>query len=204
MEDRVKLSYHPDGFVQFSGEIGGKVISGKDFTTGLPKGIGLTTKTIYKPVFSGPTFGLTVWGLDDFDKTKNETRNIVIFEENDWYYRGCSPEKATSWFIEFFVFPVRYWAAARKGRCGFSLTLSFYGFEASMGVIEMKIIELPNQPIFLAGFANRSRTKWTAPSGWVLAGPGEVDETGLGRVLHAYYPKPEFFPKATPLDRKQG
>lgn len=203
VEDRVKLSYHPDGFVQFSGEIGGQVISGKDPATGLPRGIGLTTNPLSNPVSSGPTFGVTVWGLDDFDQVKKMISNIVIFEESDWYYRGCSPAEATGWFVEFFVFPARYWAAARKGRHGFFLTLSFYGFEASMGVIEMRIIELPGQPIFLAGFASRCRPRFSTPSGWVLGGPGEVDETGLGRVLHAFYPNQGFPTPATSLNRKQ-
>jgi hypothetical protein len=204
VEDRVKLSYHPDGFVQFSGEIGGKVISGKDPTTGLPRGIGLTTKPLSSPVSSGPTFGVTVWGLDDFERVKKGASNVLVFEEHDWYYRGCNPATATGWFVEFFVFPARYWAAARKSRRGFSLSLSFYGFEASMGVIEMKMIELPNQPVFLAGFASRCRTKFSAPSGWILAGPGEVDATGMGRVLHAFYPDPGLSTPATPLDRNPG
>jgi len=138
--DRVKLSYHPDGFVQFSGEIGGTVISGKDPTTGQPRGIGLKINPLSRPIFSGPTFGVTVWGLDEFQQVKEGTKNVVIFEESDWYYRACSPSSATGWVVEFFVLPVRYWAAARKTRRGFTLALSFYGFEASMGVIEMRII----------------------------------------------------------------
>ena len=42
-EDRVKLSYHGDGFAQFSGEVGGKIISGRDPITKEPKGVGLMT-----------------------------------------------------------------------------------------------------------------------------------------------------------------
>jgi hypothetical protein len=50
----------------------------------------------------------------------------------------------------------------------------------------------------------------SARSGYLTITPidykkaGEVNENGLGRVLHAFYPKPGFFPKAIPLDRKQG
>jgi len=201
--DRVKLSYHPDGFVQFSGEIGGTIISGKDPTTGQPKGIGLKINPLSRPISSGPTFGVTVWGLGEFEQTKEGTKNVLVFEESDWYYRGCSPSSATGWAVEFFVFPSRYWSAARKTRRGFTLSLSFYAFEAGMGVIEMRIIELPDQPIFLAGFVSRCRTSFPSSSGWVLSGPGERSATGLGRNLSAHYPKFDFSKPTTPLDRKK-
>jgi hypothetical protein len=65
-EDRVKLSYHPDGFVQFSGEVQGKVISGRDPSTGEPKGVGLLTQPLSNPILSGPSFGMTAWGAGRF------------------------------------------------------------------------------------------------------------------------------------------
>jgi hypothetical protein len=201
--DRVKLSYHPDGFVQFSGEIGGTIISGKDPATGQPKGIGLNINPLSRPISSGPTFGVTIWGLDEFEQVKKGTKNVLVFEESDWYYRGCNPSSANGWFLDFFVFPTRYWSAARKTRHGFTLSLAFYGFEASMGVIEMRIIELPDQPVFLAGFASRCQTSFPSSSGWCLCGPGEVSLTGLGRILQAFYPNPGFSKPATPLDRKK-
>jgi hypothetical protein len=40
VEDRAKLSYHTDGFVQFSSENPGRIISGRDPSTGEPKGPG--------------------------------------------------------------------------------------------------------------------------------------------------------------------
>src|ERR1700722_15799339 len=39
-ENRTKLSYHVDGFVQFSSENPGTIISGRDPHTGEPKGLG--------------------------------------------------------------------------------------------------------------------------------------------------------------------
>src|ERR1700678_798174 len=40
-DDRVKLSYHVDGFAQFSGERPGRITSGRDPNTGEAKGLGL-------------------------------------------------------------------------------------------------------------------------------------------------------------------
>jgi hypothetical protein len=201
--DRVKLSYHPDGFVQFSSEIGGTIISGKDHTTGQPKGIGLMTNPLARPISSGPTFGLTIWGLDQFERLREGEKNTIIFEETDWYYRGCSPSEANGWDIEFFVFPERYWLAARKKHDRFTLTLSFINFEVSMGVIEMQIVELPGQPIILAGFSSRTRTSFPSTSGWVLSGPGNRNAAGLGHVLQAYYPNLGFTLTTTSLNRSK-
>ncbi len=199
-KDRVKLSYHPDGFVQFSGEIGGKIISGKEPKTGLPKGIGLMSSPLSSPIFSGPSFGLVVWGIDEFEQVQEESNKIVVFEESDWYYRVRSPNDATAWFIESFVFPEHYWGAVRKDRRGFNLTLSFLQFEASMGVIELRVIELPKQPIFLGILVSRIRTNFSASSGWTICGPGERAKTE-DRYLFAFYPEVGFPKPKRSLDR---
>ena len=60
--DRVKLSYHPSGFVQFSGEGPGKITSGLDPSTGEAKGLGIKTNPLSSPIMTGPTFGITAWG----------------------------------------------------------------------------------------------------------------------------------------------
>ncbi len=64
---RVKLSYHQDWFVQFSGEVQGKIISGRDHNTGEPKGIGLMTQPLSNPIHTGASFAVVAWGLDDFE-----------------------------------------------------------------------------------------------------------------------------------------
>jgi hypothetical protein len=45
-DDRVKLSIHWDGFVQFSSERKGSILSGKDPATGEIRGLGLMTKPL--------------------------------------------------------------------------------------------------------------------------------------------------------------
>jgi hypothetical protein len=199
--DRVKLSYHADGFAQFSGEVNGNIISGRDPTTGEPKGLGLMTQPISSPLTSGPTFAVTVWGLNEFDVVgSNET--TLNFEEKDLYYRGGNPSQVNAWLVEFFVFLPQYWAAVRKNEHGFSLNLACFGFEATAGVIEMRVIELGDQPIFLGTFASRIKVNFDTPSGWLLSGPGQKNMKGLGHVLMASYPKDAMgFSPVQSLDR---
>lgn len=47
--NRVKLSFHEDGFVQFSGEVQGTILSGRD-ATGRPKGMGLMVNPLGEPL----------------------------------------------------------------------------------------------------------------------------------------------------------
>lgn len=188
-DDRIKLSYHADGFAQFSGEVQGKVISGRDATTGEPKGLGLVSQPISAPIKTGPTCALTVWGLEQYDLAETVSKSILSFGEPDWYFRACTPKTATAWVIEFFVFPNRYWAATRKQGDKYVLSLCFPGFEAGMGVIELAVIELPKQPLFIGAFVSRCKASFPTASGWCIAGPGTCDANGVGHVLHAFYPR---------------
>jgi hypothetical protein len=56
---------------------------------------------------TGPSFGVTAWGLDDFDELR-DTDDAVVFEPEDIYFRGCTPSTANGWLLEVFVFPKRY------------------------------------------------------------------------------------------------
>jgi hypothetical protein len=92
-DEKVKLSYHTDGFAQFSGEVEGTIRSGRDPLTGQPKGVGLRTNPLSDPVRSGPSAGIVAWGLDDFDELEADDDTAVIFRPGDLYFRGCTPEQ---------------------------------------------------------------------------------------------------------------
>jgi hypothetical protein len=186
--DRVKLSYHTDGFVQFSGENPGRIVSGRDPVTGEPKGLAVMTSPISKPVETGPTFAVAAWGLDDFAE-EGEPGDGLVFEEDDFYYRGCDPDSANAYEIEAFLFPKRLWAGIRKRpRGGLSILLAHYHFEGSGAVLEWRVVPLPGQPSFLGFSAHRVRLLFAGPSGFTLAGPGERYADGTGTVLQAIYP----------------
>jgi hypothetical protein len=95
--DRVKLSIHSDGFVQFSGENPGKILSGKE-PTGEIKGLGIQTSPLNNPI-NGPTFGLQAWGLNEFKlANKRILKQDVEFYEHDYYYRLANKNNWTGYF----------------------------------------------------------------------------------------------------------
>jgi hypothetical protein len=202
--DRVKLSYHGDGFVQFSGENPSKIISGRDLATGAAKGLGLVTNPISNPIRTGPTFGVTAWGLDDFDIAENVGPSDIVFENDDLYYRGCDPDSANAYMIEAFVFPNRFWAGVRSRRMGgWAISLSHPNFEATDAVLEWRVVPLPGQPAFIGVCANRGHVIFSSASGFMMHGPGQRFPDGKGIVLQAVYPAPPRGPDRvrTILDR---
>jgi hypothetical protein len=200
-EHRVKLSYHPDGFVQFSGEVQGKVISGRDPNTGEPKGMGLMTQPLSNPIRTGPSFSVVAWGLGDFEELAKKD-DAIVFEPEDMYFRDCTPDTSNSWLFEVFVFPKSYWAATRQRGAEYHLTMSFLGFEASTGVIEMRVIDLPDQDILLAAFISHTAVSYMSTSGWVLSGPGNQNKSGQGHTLMGFYPKDAVpFQESSSIDR---
>jgi hypothetical protein len=104
-DDKVKLSYHTDGFAQFSGESTGRIISGIDPATGEPKGLGLFSNPLTSPITSGPSVGVTVWGMEEFEEAKEQDRPLM-FEADEFYYRRCTPENANAWALSIYAFPV--------------------------------------------------------------------------------------------------
>ncbi|TGD88565.1 hypothetical protein BayCH28_12705 [Mycolicibacterium sp. CH28] len=111
--DRVKLSHHWDGFVQFSGENPQKIRSGRDPLTGQPKGLAIMSAPIWRPITSGPTFGATMWGLEEFKAVTEPRESDVIFGPDQLYYRECTPTSCNAYLIEGWVFDVNMWAGVR-------------------------------------------------------------------------------------------
>src|SRR5262249_22983148 len=89
--------------------------------------------------------------------------------------------------------PNAFWASARKRGQDYTLTIAPRLFGVNQ-FIELKIVRLPQQEYFLAAFASRLPANFSeaASSGWLLSGPGELsDDRRHGRVLAAFYPRPE-------------
>lgn len=124
--ERVQLSYHPDGFVEFSGEGESRIVSGRDDRTGEPKGLGLVSRPLESPIQSGPSVACSVWGLADFDEwTGGRAERAVVFEEADFYEEpddGQSRAVTPGYSVSMFVFPPRFVEAA-VGDFGTAATL---------------------------------------------------------------------------------
>jgi hypothetical protein len=206
-QDRVKLSYHSDGFVQFSSEIAGRIVSGRDPSTGQPKGLGLFTNPLKKPSWSGPSVGITIWGIDEFDET-DEVDEAIIFEPNDWYYRGCTPGEANGWQLAIYPFPINVTPPVRyhEGRALLDVaSLGLGGFLSP--VVQMQVIHLRQEQMFLGLYVNRMMVAFPPKSGWALAGPRGNTQNRKGHVLMATYAAdiPEAWTENFPsLSRKSG
>lgn len=84
--DRVKLSHHPDGFVQFSGH---GVVSGRH-PDGTPKGIGVKSTPLgFK--FDGPAFCVAILSLDEFPVMTTAPEDMFLLDADSMYsIPGCS------------------------------------------------------------------------------------------------------------------
>jgi hypothetical protein len=77
-DGRLKLSHHPDGFVQFSGK---GIVSGKD-DTGKILGIGVGSWPLTAPT-CGPAFGVTIVGVSEYERLERSAPNMCLFREGE-------------------------------------------------------------------------------------------------------------------------
>jgi hypothetical protein len=201
-DDRAKLSYHTDGFAQFSGESPGRIISGRDAETGEPKGLGLITHPLSNPISSGPSVIIQAWGLDEFEEATEED-SVLTFEPQHFYYRDCGPDDACHWLLSIFVFlargvpPVQY----RDGHITLDAGLEGLG-GSRISVVRLSVIPLPTESILLGLLVSAMNRHPPPVSGWILNGPGDYAPGKDGHVLMACYPRPETHEGAfVPIDR---
>ena len=194
VENRVKLSYHADGFAQFSGEASGKIISGIDQSTGEPKGLGLRSNPLSTPTWWGPVVSITAFDINDFLTTKDSTSGTIMFEPDEFYYRRCSPHEADGWILTIHVFP-RNPPLPVRSRNNFpflQVASENNPFSPLTYIVEYRLVDFQRAPVFLGLNLNRIVTKGGAKSGWALIGPsevgGEADSKRYG--LFALYPRP--------------
>lgn len=213
-EDRVKLSFHPDGFVQFSGEQPGRIVSGRD-DSGEPKGLGIVINRLGTRLATvGPNFALGLWGLEDFEEAKN-LKDAILFEEEDFYYRNCTESDWNAYLLEAFIFPRhRPLKAAVITPRGLSLSLRFpvkVRSETESGIIlpsrtplfegpdtsmfNFRLVEVDDQPFVIAMMVTRTRMDFDSKSGFTLSGPSD-----LRNGLMAVYPAPGVIPELPTLD----
>lgn len=74
----LKLSHHPDGFLQFSGD---GVVSGLD-ADGQPRGVGVMSWAFARPAF-GPSFGLSIFNVHRFAADPGGRPEDVVFSEEE-------------------------------------------------------------------------------------------------------------------------
>jgi hypothetical protein len=189
-EDRVKLTYHTDGFAQFSGENPGKIISGRDPKTREPKGLGLLARSLKSPPISGPSVGMQVWGIEEFE-TPRDDEKLVTFELNDLYYRNCTPTDANTWHLAVYAFPDEGIPPLHfEGEQAVMLYQPHFITAGIQGaVIKLKMIHLATDKLYLGMYVERFVGRYPVKSGWMLNGPGNYTQYQSGYVLSAIYPR---------------
>jgi hypothetical protein len=206
-ESRVKLSYHADGFAQFSGETSSKIISGIDQVTGKPKGLGVRTNPLTRPTWSGAAVSIAIWGIEEYLTCRDRDSETTVYEPEECYYRNCSPDEADGWVLTLHTFskrpplPIRF-----RNKIPFLQVQAENSPSNPLGfIVEYRVIDLPG-PVVLGLNLNRIVTKVMSKSGWILNGPSDAGADGEMRYgLTAVYPRSsELTASEGPLDRNEA
>jgi hypothetical protein len=189
--DSVKLSYHMDGFAEFSGNGPNQIGSSRDIVSEEVTGLGLFSAPLSRPIFSGPTVAITVHGIDQFELAEEHDQTLV-FEPSDFYWRNCSPEDANAWMLAVYAFPrsVRTPIRVDQNRSTIAVTLEpLNGPIAS--VVQLAALSFSQEKFLLGLCVNRLNGRFQSISGWVLYGPGNYSQDRRGHVLMGIYPRTE-------------
>jgi hypothetical protein len=195
--DRVKLSIHLDGFVQFSGEDATRIVSGRDAETGEPKGIGLVFDHAIDGIRSGPLFSITLWGVDQFAEQKKPNASCLEFCSEDVYTDRpllCAGDQI-AYAFEFFIFPksmLQY--ERRSGPRGDYVRLQLPRSDTLIIYRhDLRIIDLPGQNNFLGCLASQIAVTEESPSGYQMSGPSFAPYGSDDFLtIRAFYPAPDF------------
>lgn len=183
-DHRLKLSHHPDGFVQFSGH---GVRSGKH-EDGTPKGLGLQSFPLDRPT-AGPAVGVTILGPTAFEVARKERPGDLVFRQADM----LSADTDTGLIVELYYFAGlwRRFVRVRDGAPTIQLR------HPSGANIELRVCPGPSEP-WGTGFIGVD--VWSAPikfgdaaSGFAMSSPTQLvgrNERGEleAQALIASYP----------------
>jgi hypothetical protein len=190
--DRVKLSYHRDGFVQFSGENSQKIRSGRDPVSGEPRGLGLFSHPLDRSIQTGPSVGCSVWGVGEFEEWRPRSGEYgVVFDDandGDFYVETANPDDELAstthgFHISAFPIPARLVTeAVGPWETGDTTELIFpMNIYNRRKPLPVKLV-LASPNCALAMIAMRQRFGFPG-SGFQLGGPGDGQH-----VMMAHYP----------------
>ncbi|WP_156669997.1 MULTISPECIES: hypothetical protein [unclassified Mycobacterium] len=191
--DRVKLSHHWDGFVQFSGVNSQKIISGRNPLTGEPRGLAIMSAPMWRPITSGPTFGVLLWGPTDFKQVEDTRATDIIFHANEIYYERSAPYNFNAYHVEGWVFGAPLWDGVRGSGNDLRLARHFpQKHRAPCAYLEFRVLPIPTEDsdLFLGVRVTRMAVNPSSPSGFVLGGPSDLRVSQqVAETIKASYPK---------------
>ncbi len=130
-EKRLKLSHHPDGFLQFSGP---GITSGRD-TEGNIRGIGVMSWPLDAPIL-GPAFALAVRGVEKFEQESRPKGETCTFRHEEL----TPTQSADLLILEGYYFPPRWRRFVRTEADG-SKSISI--IHPAHAVLKLKVVLLP-------------------------------------------------------------
>jgi hypothetical protein len=96
------------------------------------------------PVLTGPTFGIALWGLNDFDVQKGRSRGeLIVFDQDDFVYEGCDGSNWGSYGISFFIFTLYFQPYVRAtGPRSFVMPLWLNQYQDGGRAFNLKVVRL--------------------------------------------------------------
>jgi hypothetical protein len=192
IEDKeIKLSHHPDGFMQFSGA---GLVSGRD-EAGEIRGVGVNTWPLTQPT-RGPAFAITLTDLEQFATEAHASADTLLFTEAD-----VTPlPEADQIVLEGYYFPPLWRRFIRRDNRG-ELTISV--FHPAKATLHLRVALPPDScqlPGFLAFevYTNYLKEEEAGPRpGFTISGStGNLrrNEHGemLGDGIYCFYPAEDF------------
>ena len=184
---RVKLSYHTDGFVQLSGA---GVISGRYSSLAVPKAFGIFTRPLWDPVTTGPSFGVGVWGLQDYPTFNPDTRRqFLVLTPEDVFAPAAEPAPTNGYQVDFLVLPRHDIVNAGMSR-GRPNIVQIKVFNGRPTPVPLRIIDWHTPHAFLGVYHFPMRYRFDPlSSGYVISSPRDAS----GHCVRAIAPiAPQF------------
>jgi hypothetical protein len=176
--NRPQLSVHASGFVQFSGP---GIISGIDNETGKAKGLGVFSNPLKNPIRSGPTLGITFWGVTHFEELEIKRKNDIIIKDTQLINRVTEKKELNSFNFELFIFNENFSKYIRDTDEGEVATVSFPQYKHSPGAIfTFPIVRLLNHTSFIGILPFKVNTQFAEESsfGFNFGGPSGTEYPG--------------------------
>lgn len=202
---RVKLIYHPSGFVQFSKASTKKVRSGEGPPEKflVPEGMGIHTQPLTDPIATGPSVGSAFDNVHECPVVDgSEPVAVMAFREEDiadWYHHAPSglpdtpigPATHHQYHVEIFVFPpdVRREAVFVHGR--WILVRDYSPLRPDLDQTVFRVCDLPTEIASLGIVVKRFHARTNRerpPTGYTLSGPRDL---GSGYWLGGQWPAPD-------------
>ena len=183
---RIKLSHHPDGFVQFSGD---GVLSGRN-EDGSVKGMGVLSSPL-DFIFDGPSFSYCIQDLGDLERIEEPQPKSLVLDVADYY----NIEKTNSITVEAHYFVPMWRRFIRHDHRGHPVIRISHPCRA---VLELRVFAAPVEcdfPGFL-GFELYRHQLGLPNNGYSFGGPAEkmrLNEYGqrVADAMLCVYPRHE-------------